>query len=66
MPKDILDFMEHDSSETEYIIEQLIRSDSGYGNHARRLPTIRIDVTWQVGRRHFAGVRLAWPRPQGG
>lgn len=36
MPKDILDFMEHDSSKTEYIIEQLIRPDSGYGIIAAR------------------------------
>ena len=36
MPKDIMDFMEHDSTKTEYIIDQLIRSDSGYGVCAGR------------------------------
>ena len=36
MPKELLEFMERDFSETEYIIEQLMRPDSGYGIIAGR------------------------------
>lgn len=36
MAKELLDFMECDTSKTEYIVEQLMRPDSGYGIIAAR------------------------------